>query len=163
MSGIARGFGVDLVSHEGIKEILYSRYKDLVNSSVLKMTEVPEGSDIEFHENMRFPVVSFKNVLIFPGIPEYMQNKFSIIKEKFRSSVFYLKRLYLNCHESSIAEVLNGVVEKYKDVTFGSYPVLGKPDFKVIITAETKSEELLRTALDELLDRLPGDVLVRVE
>jgi molybdopterin-biosynthesis enzyme MoeA-like protein len=127
------------------------------------MTEVPAGSDIDYHENMRFPVVSFKNVVIFPGIPEYMQNKFTMIKEKFRSSVFHLKRLYLNCHESNIAEILNRVVEKYKDVTFGSYPVLGKPDFKVIITAETKSEELLKTALDELINRLPGDFLVRVE
>jgi len=163
MAGIARGFGVNLVSHEGLKRILYSRYKDMVNSSVLKMTEVPEGSEIDYHENMRFPVVSFKNISIFPGIPEYMQNKFSIIKERFRSSVFYLKRLYLNCHESNIAETLNRVVEKYKDVTFGSYPVLGKPDFKVIITAETKSEELLNTALNELIDRLPGDLLVRVE
>ncbi|HBH60827.1 MAG TPA: competence/damage-inducible protein A [Nitrospiraceae bacterium] len=163
MAGIARGFGVNLVSHEGIKNILYSRYKELVNSSVLKMTEVPEGSDIEFHENMRFPVVSFRNVVIFPGIPEYMQNKFSMIKEKFRSSVFHLRRLYLNCQESNIADILNGVVEKYKDVSFGSYPVLGKPDFRVIITAETKSEELLKTALYELINRLPGDFLVRVE
>jgi len=163
MAGIARGFGVNLVSHEEIRKILYSRYKDLVNSSVLKMTEVPEGSEIDYHENMRFPVISFKNVVIFPGIPEYMQNKFTLIKEKFRSSVFHLKRLYLNCHESNIAEILNGIVEKYKDVAFGSYPVLGKPDFKVIITAETKSEELLKTALDELINRLPGDFLVRVE
>jgi len=163
MAGIARGFGVNLVAHEGLKKILYSRYKDMVNSSVLKMTEVPEGSEIDYHESMRFPVVSFKNIVIFPGIPEYMQNKFSIIKEKFRTSVFHLKRLYLNCHESNIAEILNRVVEKYKDVTFGSYPVLGKPDFKVIITAETKSEELLNSALNELIDRLPGDSLVRVE
>jgi molybdenum cofactor synthesis domain-containing protein len=163
MAGIAKGFGVNLVSHDGIKNILYSRYKDLVNSSVLKMTEVPEGSDIDFQGNMRFPVVSFKNVIIFPGIPEYMQNKFSIIKEKFRSSVFHLKRLYLNCHESNIAEILTGVAEEYKEVTFGSYPILGKPDFKVIITAETKSEELLKTALDELIKRLPDDILVRVE
>ncbi|MBI4681766.1 MAG: competence/damage-inducible protein A [Nitrospirae bacterium] len=163
MAGIAKGFRVNLVAHEGIKKILNLRYKDLINNSVLKMTEVPEGSEIDFHENMRFPVVSFKNIFIFPGIPEYMQNKFAIIKEKFRSSVFYLKRLYLNCHESNIAEILNGVVEKYKDVTFGSYPVLGKTDFRVIITAESKSEGLLKTALQDLIDKLPGDLLVRVE
>lgn len=163
MAGIAKGFGVNLVTHEGIRQILYSRFKDQVNSSLLKMTEVPDGSDIDFHGNMRFPVVSFRNVVIFPGIPEYMQSKFSMIREKFRSSVFHLKRLYLNCHESNIAETLNGVVEKYKEVTFGSYPILGNPEFKVIITAETKSEELLKLALDELIDRLPGDFLVRIE
>lgn len=163
MAGIAAGFGVPLVSHEGIKNILCSKYKDLVNSSVLKMTEVLEGSEIDYRENMRFPVVSFKNVFIFPGIPEYLQNKFSMIKERFRSSVFHLKRVYLNCHESNIAEILNGIVAKHKDVTFGSYPVLGKPDFRVIITAETKSEELLKTALNELIERLPVDLLVRVE
>ena len=163
MAGIAKGFGVNLVEHEGIKKILYARYKDLLNSSVLKMTEVPEGSEVDFRDNMRFPVVSFKNVIIFPGIPEYMQNKFSMIKERFRSSIFHLKRLYLNCHESNIAEILNGVVEKYRDVIFGSYPVLGKPDYRVIVTAETKSEDSLKTALRELIDKLPEDVLVRVE
>lgn len=163
MAGIAEGFGVGLVEHKDIKKILCSRYKDMINSSVLKMTEVPEGSEIEFHENMRFPVVTYKNVFIFPGIPEYMQNKFAMIRERFRTSVFYLKRLYLNCHESVIAEMLNSVVGKYKNVTFGSYPILGKSDFRVIITAETKSEELLETALGDLVERLPQNVLVKVE
>ena len=163
MAGIARGFNVRLVQHEGIKKILDSRYKDVANSAILKMTEVPEGSEIEFHENMRFPVVSFRNVFIFPGIPEYMQNKFRTIKEKFRSSVFYLKRLYLNCHESTIAALLTSVVEKHKDVTIGSYPILGETDFRVIVTAETKSQESLEKALRELMSSLPDKVLVRVE
>ncbi len=163
MAGIAKGFGVNLVEHEGIKEILHSRCKDHINDSILKMTEVPEGTEIDFHDNMRFPVVTFKNIYIFPGIPEYMQSKFSMIKEKFRSSVFYLKRLYLNCHESHIAAILNEVVKKYSEVDFGSYPVLGQQDYMVIVTAETKSEESLNTALDELLEKLPEHVLVRVE
>jgi molybdenum cofactor synthesis domain-containing protein len=163
MAGIAKGFGVDLVRHDGIKKILCSRYKDMINNSVLKMTEIPDGSDIEFHENMRFPVVSFRNVFIFPGIPEYLQKKFSMIKEKFRSSIFYLKRLYLDCHESSIAEILTTVVEKYEDVTIGSYPVIGKPDFRVIVTAETKSEKSLESALSELINTLPENALVRIE
>ncbi len=42
MAGIAKGFDVDLVVHDGIRQILYDRYKDIVNSAVLKMTEVPE-------------------------------------------------------------------------------------------------------------------------
>ena len=163
MAAIAEGFGVKLVANEEIRNILYSRYKDLVNNAVLKMTEVPEGSEIDFRDNMRFPVVSYRNIFIFPGIPEYLKNKFSIIKERFRTSEFYLKRLYLDCYESNIAEILNAVVEKYGEVTFGSYPVLGKTDFRVILTAESKTEGPLTTALDELISRLPDDLLVRVE
>jgi molybdenum cofactor synthesis domain-containing protein len=163
MAGIAKGFGVKLIEHPEIRNILYSKFNKMVNNAVLKMTMVPEGSIIDFSENMRFPVISFKNIFVFPGIPEYVINKFSFIKEKFRSSVFYLRRLYLNCHESNIAEILNRVVEENRDVIFGSYPVLGKTDYRVIITAEAKAEEPLNNALNELINRLPEDILVRVE
>ncbi len=163
MAGIAEGFGVGLVRNEEIKEILRLRYKKPLNDAVLKMTEVPQGAEIIFSEGMRFPVVCFRNIFIFPGIPEYLKNKFSVIRERFRSSTFHLKRLYLNSHESSLAAVLNMVVAEHADVTFGSYPVLGKPDYRVIITAESKSGESLHRALDELLHRLPGDVVTRIE
>ena len=86
-----------------------------------------------------------------------------MIREKFRSSVFYLKRLYLNCHESSIAALLSDVVDKYKDVTIGSYPILGETDFRVIVTAETKSRSTLDMALGELIHNLPENVLVKIE
>lgn len=163
MAGIAKGFGINLVEHPAIKSFLASKYNNLVNYAVLKMTMIPEGSEVVFRENMRYPVVSFKNIYIFPGIPEYMKNKFSMIKEKFRASAFNLKRLYLNCHEAHVAEILNTAVNKNKDVSFGSYPVLGKPDYRIIITAESKSHETLNRALEDLIKKLPENVLVRVE
>lgn len=163
MAGIAGGFGVKLVENREIKDILTARYNMPLNNAMLKMTKVPEGSRIEYNEEMRFPIVSFKNIYIFPGIPEYIQNKFSAIKEKFRSSAFYLKRLYLNCNESGIAEILNRVVSENSNVAFGSYPVLGREDYKVIITAESKSEDFLKTALSSLIGALPGDVIVRTD
>ncbi len=163
MAGIAEGFGAGLARNGEIEHILRTRYKKPLNNAVLKMTEVPQGAEIIFSEGMRFPVVFFRNIFIFPGIPEYMKNKFSLIRERFRSSSFYLKRLYLNSHESSLAEILNMVVAENRDVTFGSYPVPGKPDYRVIITAESKSAKSLDRALDDLLDRLPGDIIVRIE
>ncbi len=112
---------------------------------------------------MRFPLISFKNIFIFPGIPEYLRNKFPLIREMFRSAAFNLKRLYLNCHEADIADVLNKVVEEHKDVAFGSYPILGEPDYRVIITADSKSNDHLEKSLDELLEKLPEEIIVRVE
>jgi len=163
MAGIARGFGVKLIGHPEIKKILSFRYNSSLNNAVLKMADVPEGSEVIFREEMRFPVISFKNIFIFPGIPEYLKNKFSLIKERFRSSRFYLKKLFLNAHESEIADILNSVVAENKDVTFGSYPVVGKPEYRVMVTAEARAEKVLNKALDELIGRIPKDKLVRVE
>jgi molybdenum cofactor synthesis domain-containing protein len=163
MEGIAKGFNVELVEHQGIKDMLCSRFSESVNSAVLKMANVPEGTEIILNEDIRFPVISFRNIFIFPGIPEYMKNKFSLIRERFRSSEFHLKRLFLNSHESSFAEILNEVVADYKDVDFGSYPVIGKPDFRVMITVESKLEKSLEDALNDLINRLPEDIIVKVE
>ena len=163
MAGIADGFGIELSENSVIKKFLLYRYKNELNSAVIKMTMIPEGSKVNYSQEMRFPIVSFKNIYIFPGIPEYIRNKFPLIKEMFRSPAFNLKRLYLNCHEADIADILNKVVEEHKDVTFGSYPILGEPDYRVIITAESKFHDHLDKSLVELLDKLPEEIVVRVE
>lgn len=163
MAGIAKGFGVKLVTSAEIEDILKSKYRKLVNEAIMKMTKVPEGSKVEFSDGMRFPIINFKNIYIFPGIPEYVKNKFTLIREKFRSTAFHLRRFYLNCHESAIAEILNKVVSDNRDVVFGSYPILGREDYTVIITAESKSEDVLINAMRDLIKVLPKDVLVRTE
>ena len=163
MAGIAKGFGIKLIEHQEIKNILCSRFNQDVNSSILKMAKVPEGTEVISGDSIRFPVILLKNVFIFPGIPEYMKSKFSFIRERFRSSEFHLKRLFLNSHESSFAEILNRVVKENKDVDFGSYPVLGMPEYRVIITAESKIKNALDKALNELLASLPYSAIVKVE
>ncbi len=163
MAGIAKGFGVKLIKHPEIKKILYSRFNSSLNDAVLKMAEAPEGADLFVMEGIRFPVVSFKNIIIFPGIPEHLKKKFALIKERFRSSIFFLKRLFLNAHESDIAGILNIAVAENTDVIFGSYPVVGIPEYRIIVTAESKSEGSLNKALDNLISKLPEDIVVRVE
>ena len=163
MEGIATGFGVDLTENSEIRNFLCTRYKADLNSAIEKMMMVPEGSKITSSKNMRFPLISFENIYIFPGIPEYIRNKFPMIKEMFRSAAFNLKRLYLNCHEAEIADILTKVVEGHKEVAFGSYPILGEPDYRVIITAESKLHDHLEKSLDELLEKLPREVVVRIE
>jgi molybdenum cofactor synthesis domain-containing protein len=163
MEGVARGFGVPLVQHSEIKKLLVERFGSAPHGAVLKMAEVPEGSEVVFHEDMRFPVVSFKNIFIFPGIPEYVKNKFPLIKEKFVSSPFYLKRIFLNSHESEIAEVLTAVVNESPDVGIGSYPVVSNPDYRIVVTVESKSRVSMQKAYDRLMGRLAKKTVVRTD
>jgi molybdenum cofactor synthesis domain-containing protein len=163
MAGIARGFGVKLAVHPVIKNFLSARYESNITSAVLKMAEIPEGAEVYLEEGMRFPIVSYKNIFIFPGIPEYLKDKFSSIKDRFRGSAFFLKRLFLSVHESEFAEILNLVVSANPQVQFGSYPIQGKQEYRVIITAESRSSDLLNVALNDLINRLPGNSIVKVE
>ena len=163
MEGIAGGFNARLIRHPQLEEYFKLKYGDRLNQAVLKMTEVPEGSDIIDFSDMSFPLVKFRNIFVFPGIPEYLRNKFSLLKERFRSSAFYLRRLFLNTNESDIAGILSTVVAENRDVSFGSYPVLGNPEYQIIITAESKSETAVSRSMDEFIRRIPEDIIVRVQ
>ncbi|MBI5633080.1 MAG: competence/damage-inducible protein A [Nitrospirae bacterium] len=162
MSGIAKAFGVQLTRHPVLERAFHERYGEAVNNAVLKMAEVPEGAEIVEFTTNNFPLVVFRNVYIFPGIPRYLQEKFSLVRERFRTSAFFLKRIYLRANEADIAAILNTIVEKNNCVSFGSYPILGNNDYQIIVTAESKMEADLERALEELLQKLPGDIIVRV-
>lgn len=163
MEGVARGFTVRLIRHQKLSDYFRIKYGDNLNDAVLKMTYVPDGAEILDLGNMNFPLVLFRNVYIFPGIPEYLRSKFSLIKERFRSPDFFLRRFFLNAKESDIAEILNSVVDENRDVSFGSYPILGNPEYQIIVTAESKSEDELTRAAEELQKRLSREIIVRIE
>lgn len=162
MEGIARGFSARLIRHPQLEDYFRSKYRERLNEALLKMAEVPEGSEIIDLGNMSFPLVLYRNIFIFPGIPEYLRNKFSGIRERFRSPAFHLRRLFLNADESDIAAVLNTIVAESREVAFGSYPILGNPEYRIIVTAESKSDDALARAMEKLLKGIPAEIVVRI-
>ncbi len=162
-AGIAYGFGVRLIKHPGLEQKFRERYGKTCNESILKMAEVPEGAELINFGNSIFPLVSFRNIFIFPGIPKYLREKFGLIKERFRTSTLFLKRLFLNAEEFDIAADLNRIVADNREVCFGSYPILDNPEYKIIVTAECRSEESLSKAVRQLIESLPGHIIVKVE
>jgi molybdenum cofactor synthesis domain-containing protein len=163
MEGIAKGFNVKVVQHSELAAHFHTHYGSKVNPAIMKMAEVPEGAELIHAPGMGFPLVSFKNIFILPGIPQYLTKKFSAIKERFRSSAIHLGRLFLKANESDIAEILDSVVRTHKNVSFGSYPILDNPEYSIIVTAESRSEDAVIQSVTELISRLPRAILVRAE
>lgn len=163
IAGIARGFGVNVVQNSELVERFRMHYGGRLNDAVMRMARVPEGAELVDPGNMKFPVVIFRNIYIFPGIPKYLIEKFSAIRERFRSSAFCIKRFFVNANETDIASILDSVVAENPEVAIGSYPIVDNPGYRIIITAESKTPETLCKAVDGLLRRLPKDILVGVE
>ena len=67
MTGIARGFGVKLALHPVIRNFLSARYENNLNSTVLKMAEIPEGAEVYFEKECAFPLFLIRTSSSFPA------------------------------------------------------------------------------------------------
>ena len=163
MKGLADGFGVAMMLHSSLEARFRRRYGDRLNEAILKMALVPEGTEvIDFGDNS-FPLVFFRNIYVFPGIPRFLREKFLLVRERFRTACFFLARIFVNAEESEIAALLNRTVAAYPEISFGSYPIMDNPEYRIIITAEARDKERLDAAVARLLTLLPEQIIVRVE
>lgn len=163
MAGIAEGLGVPLVRNPMFEKMLRDFYKDKVNEHLLKMADIPEGVELIPAPGLFVPVVKLKNVYIFPGDPTLLEKKFIALKEHFRVSPFYLKRLYTWKQEGDIAQLMHDAEAKFSDVSIGSYPLYANKEYNVQITMESKNESQLQQALDYFLQHIPQKDIIKVE
>jgi|Deesub1362A_J573_1020465.scaffolds.fasta_scaffold00740_6 molybdenum cofactor synthesis domain-containing protein len=163
MQGIAKAFNLKTVTNQKILEVIKERCGNRLNEPTMRMAELPEGAEVIEVEGLRFPPIVLKNVFIFPGIPEFLRQKFSAIKERFRSEPFILKKIYVKEEECFIAHYLEKVTSEFPDVVVGSYPKVGVDEYKVVVTLESTSQDSLSKAYDFLIGLLPENVVVRTE
>ena len=163
IEGIARGFGTRVIRHPRLVELIEGYYDGKVKDSYLKMAEVPEGSELIEDERLWVPVMVYRIVYIFPGIPEILKQKFHAIKERFREAPFHLRKVYVTDGESVIAELLHEVLREFPDLMLGSYPVINLPEYKVMLTLESRDKAYLENALKCLLGKLSEESVVRIE
>jgi molybdenum cofactor synthesis domain-containing protein len=163
MRGVARALGLGTVVNEKMAEFLTEKCGVGGQEAVMKMAEVPEGAELIEVEDMRFPPVRVKNVYVFPGVPEYLRQKFEAIKERFRGEPFRLRRVFVNEEEFCIARHVDRVDEAFPEVMIGSYPKLNESDHKVVLTLEATDKKMLDKAVEMLVDCLPAESVVRTE
>jgi molybdenum cofactor synthesis domain-containing protein len=163
ISGIAKGLGLRTVVDREILEFVRSRCGDELSEVAARIAELPEGAEVIEVDGMNFPPVVVRNVYIFPGIPELLRKKFSAIKDRFRSEPFVIRKIYINIDECFVADRLNRVDDEFPDVMVGSYPKVGLPEYKVVVTLESRDRGRLDKAFDALMGLLPGDMVVRSE
>jgi FAD synthetase len=163
MEGVARGLDRRVVRHPAIESRIREFYKDKANEARLKMSEVPEGTELIVDGRLGFPTIKCENVYILPGIPEILEQKFEAIRERFAASPYFLRVVYTSEGEGAIAEHLNATLLAFPELLLGSYPKIGDPEYAVKLTLESKDEGYVERALAHLLGLLPRESVVRAE
>jgi FAD synthetase len=162
MEGVARAFGTRVVRHPELEGMLRGFYGAGIEERNLRMAEVPEGAVLIPGDHASWPVISYRNIYILPGVPVIFRRKFASIRERFRATPFTLRRVYCMADEGALAGHLDAVVAAHPTVSVGSYPRVEAQDYRVVITLECKDPACADLARDDLIQRL-GTVVVRFE
>ncbi len=163
IAGVARGLRRTVIRHPSLERTLREYFGGDINDARLKLAEVVEGTELEYHGNPSFPTLRVENIYILPGIPEIFREQVIALRPRFASDPFHLRVVYTREVESSIAGYLNRTLEQFPDLLLGSYPKLNDPEYRVRITLESKDRHYVERALEALLTMLPPNAVVRTE
>src|SRR5262249_20809763 len=163
MAGVGQGLGRRVVRHPLLEQKIREFSGDKIDDARLKMAEVPEGTELIFEGHLPFPTIQVENCYILPGIPEIFREKFLAIKARFTVDPYHLRVVYMRAVESTIARYLNETLAAFPLLQLGSYPKLSDPEYRVRVTLESKDEDYVNRAFQDLVARLPPDIIVRTE
>ncbi|XP_030250964.1 FAD synthase isoform X2 [Sparus aurata] len=139
------------------------------NSAAMKLAMVPRsaklnyGTDPQTGQLLRYPLVSVRNVFIFPGIPSLMERAFSGLEHLFAGSgtTFHSREVFVDADEAEIAPVLTKLQACWgRKVALGSYPDWLSNYHRVKLVLDSDSQEEVDKARAQLLDELPKGSVV---
>lgn len=159
---IAQAFDTPLEAIPELMQLLRDHYKGEINAAAIRLATMPKGVELVYTPTLRYPMTIMRNVYIFPGVPELLRAKFDAIRERFREAPYHLTRIFTQQIESALADDLISTLAEFPGVEIGSYPRFDTPDYKVLLTLESKDCTQLTRARDYLLERLDRSCLVEV-
>ncbi|TNN75764.1 FAD synthase [Liparis tanakae] len=139
------------------------------NSAAMKLAMVPRsavlnyGTDPQTGQLLRYPLVSVRNVFIFPGVPSLMERAFNGLEHLFASSgtTFHTREVFVDAEEAEIAPVLTRLQAGWcPKVALGSYPDWLSNYHRVRLVLDSDSQEEVDKARAQLLDDLPPGSVV---
>jgi molybdopterin-biosynthesis enzyme MoeA-like protein len=146
-----------------LEKPLRKHFGEVIPEAALKMTEVPEGAQLLGGDALLFPLITFRNLYIFPGVPQIFRRKFEAVKERFRAAPYFLNKVYLTVGEVEIAAILEQAIERIPTVKIGSYPRWDQPEYQVLVTVESKDRNSVEHAIQYLKENLPKGSILRIE
>lgn len=110
-----------------------------------------------------FPTLAVENVIMLPGVPEFLRLQFESVAPDLASPPFQLACVYVRMGEDRLAPILDAVALAHPAVDIGSYPRFDAADHRVKLTLESKDVREVEAALRALLASLPEGAVVRTE
>ena len=142
---IAKAFNLPYEYHKEAYEILEQYYgKGEFNDGRKKMAKLPDKALLILNPSSGAPGFIVDNVYCLPGVPSILKSMLGGLNSKINGGKKILsKTMNLKTVESEIAEPLERVQNKFKDIEIGSYPFFRKGKVGVSIVIRSTEEKLI--------------------
>uniref|UniRef100_A0A8V5GXG8 Uncharacterized protein n=1 Tax=Melopsittacus undulatus TaxID=13146 RepID=A0A8V5GXG8_MELUD len=163
---VARAFGEQIAPHPELVALVHRLFGATdAQRPEMKLARVPASSRLNYGVGSAFeyPLVSVRNVYIFPGIPALMERALDGFAHLFRSEQtrFHSRAIYVAADEVLIAPALDRVNAAFQGrVSLGSYPDWASNYYRVKLMLDSESEQDLEEAHRFLMEELPPGVVV---
>jgi molybdenum cofactor synthesis domain-containing protein len=147
---IAKAFAVPLVTHPEIARMLETRPAPPdVMAARMRMARVPEGASLVDNTTGGPPGFRIENVYVMAGIPGVMKAMLGSLEGKLKSGpVVRSRSVTAFLGESTIAQALAEIQEKFPDVDLGSYPFFRQERYGTSLVMRGTDEATLDATLD---------------
>ncbi|XP_040021352.2 FAD synthase [Gasterosteus aculeatus] len=170
LESVAMAFQEDLYHHPELARVVEELFGVTdKNSAAMKLAMVPRSSKLNYGTDPQtgqphsYPLVSVRNVYIFPGVPSLMERAFNGLRHLFADSgtTFHTREVFVDADETDIAPVLTKLQADWgRKVSLGSYPDWLSNYHRVRLVLDSDSQEEVDKTRAQLLDELPEGSVV---
>ena len=146
---VAKAFGLHLEYNKNLCNINGNKEEQ-------KIFTFPKSCKIIYTNAFRIPLVVVKNVYIFPGVPKLFSGLLYAVKDHFIGRTKKRVLIYTKKTESKIATILAKIQSEYPDVAIGSYPKYNHNDYRVMISLECFSVDLIKKVSNKVKIAIDG-------
>ncbi len=159
---IAAGFGVPLVPHPLLVDVVQRRFCEAEQAWALRMASPPEGAELITGGRFAWPLIRFRNLFVLPGVPAILEDKFTLIEPFLIADAFHTGHLKVRARESALAQDMSLLMTEFPEVHLGSYPVLD-PEPHVRLVVRSKDPRAEQAVLDRLVGVFDDDAKIEVQ
>ena len=151
---MAKAFNLSYGYHKEAYKILEKYYdKGEFNKGRKKMAMLPDKALLIFNPSSGAPGFIVDNVYCLPGVPAILKSMLGGLNSKIRGGKKILsKTISIRTVESEIAESLEKIQNKFKDIEIGSYPFFKQGKVGVSIVIRSTDENLISICYKDIED-----------
>jgi molybdenum cofactor synthesis domain-containing protein len=155
---VAEAFGVKLIEHPEIIEMMQKRWAGELNAARRRMARVPEGGSLVKNSVQGPPGFQIGNVFVLAGVPMVMRGMMDDVVPRLRTGAVVISKTVRveGAGEGVIAEPLAALAKSHPELSIGSYPFFGPQGYGSNLVVRGRDSTAVEETVAALIEALAG-------